>query len=120
MDPIRTHHLTRLVSIGLALLLCGFTALGAERLPQSVVMSSATTKQLPVKPSMALQLKLSGEVQLDVTIDEAGSVERVDTLRGNPILAKAAQDAVRKWKFKPFQQDEKVVKVVSTLTFDFK
>ncbi len=40
-------------------------------------------------------------MQIDVTVDPHGKVTDVKTLSGNPVLATAAADAVRKWKYAP-------------------
>ncbi len=108
----------RAISVaGLMLLLAGL-AFGQEpvRIATKDALSAATSKPQPELSAMARQLKLQGSVQVDVTIDEAGSVEKAQTVKGNPVLAKSAQDALKKWKFKPFKEG----KVVATLDFDFK
>jgi TonB family protein len=120
MNTVTSRKLLRFVLAGGALTLIGAAALGAVRIPTAVAMSSVIAKQTLATPPMAMQLRITGAVQLDVTIDEAGSVEVSEVLHGNPILAKAAQDSVKKWKFKPYKQGDKAVKVVATLTFDFK
>jgi protein TonB len=74
----------------------------------------------PEYPEIAKQIRVSGRVELEATINEEGAVVTVKTLNGNPILAKAAVDALKKWKFKPFKEDGKPVKVASDFTLDFK
>jgi protein TonB len=65
-------------------------------------------------------MKMEGVVEVKVTISETGRVEESETVSGNPILARAAVDAVRHWKFKPFKDDGKTVKVVTNLSVTFK
>lgn len=62
---------------------------------------------------------IQGEVVLKVLISEDGDVESAEVLSGDPILAKSALDAVKKWKFKPFIRNGKAVKVSTKLPFDF-
>jgi TonB family protein len=62
---------------------------------------------------------LQGQVLVKVYISETGDVERVEVVRGDPILANAAVSAAKKWKFKPFIQDGKPVKVATQIPFDF-
>ncbi|MGA2434463.1 MAG: energy transducer TonB, partial [Bryobacteraceae bacterium] len=94
---------------GLAVLLAGL-AFGQEpvRIGANDAMSSATNKTRPELSPMARQLKIHGSVDVDVTIDAAGAVEKAETVKGNPVLAKSAIDAVKKWKFKPFKEGKVV------------
>jgi TonB family protein len=55
----------------------------------------------PVYPEIAKRLKIAGVVKVEVTVDAAGRVKDVKTLSGNHMLAAAAEDAVRGWKFAP-------------------
>lgn len=90
------------------------------RLPEAEAKKAVTHKVDPEYPPMAKQMRLSGRVQLDVFIDENGTVEKVEGNNGNPILTAAASNAVKKWKFSPVQSGGKPAKAVTTLTFDFR
>ena len=52
-------------------------------------------------PDTLQRLQIGGTVRLAVTISPKGSVENVEILGGNPILAEAALRAVRKWVYSP-------------------
>jgi len=54
-----------------------------------------------VYPEMAKRMKIAGAVHLAVTVDPEGKVTDVKTVTGNSMLAHAAEDAVRKWRFVP-------------------
>jgi TonB family protein len=56
-----------------------------------------------VYPELAKRMKIAGVVRLDATIDSDGKVLDVKATSGNHMLAPAAEDAVRKWKFTPGQ-----------------
>jgi TonB family protein len=86
----------------------------AKKIPTDEAMSALVTKVNPEYPALARQLKLSGQVEVLANIDEDGSVGDVTTVSGNPVLAKAVVDAVKKWKFKPFKS-----KVSSNFTIGF-
>ena len=104
-------------------LICISPALFGEepkRIPPDEALSAATSKIPPDYPLIAKQMKISGSVELRTTIEEDGTVNEVSTVSGNPILAKAAMDAVKHWKFKPFKADGKEIKVTSTITIAFK
>jgi TonB family protein len=60
-------------------------------------------------------MHLAGVVKLQVTIAADGSVKSVSPLGGNPVLLKAAQEAVSRWKYTP--APEETLEVVE-LRFD--
>lgn len=53
----------------------------------------------PVYPEIAKRLKIGGTVVVRVTVSPDGKVSDARTLTGNRMLAQAAEDAVRKWRF---------------------
>lgn len=53
----------------------------------------------PVYPELAKRMKISGVVKVSVTVAADGSVVKAQALGGNRMLAPAAEDAVRRWKF---------------------
>ena len=53
----------------------------------------------PSYPDLARRLSLTGTVRLIVTVAPGGSVKSVQPMGGNPVLIKAAQDAVTNWKY---------------------
>jgi len=83
-------------------------------------IKNATSKPAPEYTAVAKQMKVSGRVELEVTIDTDGSVENVKALTGNPLLTGSAVSAVKKWKFTPFTANGQATKAVASLTFDFK
>jgi TonB family protein len=72
-----------------------------------------------IYPLQADKDKLQGEVMVKFTVSESGDVEKVEVISGNPILAGAAADAARKWKFKPVIRNGKAVKATTKVPFDF-
>jgi TonB family protein len=54
-----------------------------------------------------------------ILVSETGDVESAEAVSGDPILAKSAVDAGKKWKFKPFIKNGKPVKASTNLPFDF-
>jgi len=53
----------------------------------------------PEYPALAKMARIQGDVILAVTIDEDGKVTNLEVEGGHPLLAKAALDAVRQWKY---------------------
>lgn len=82
--------------------------------------SSIIKKVPPEYPDNAKAANVTGEVQVEVVIDEKGDVISAKAVSGPDLLKSAAVDAARQWKFKPMKISSKPVKVAATLTFDFK
>jgi len=57
---------------------------------------------------------------LQATVAEDGKVQDVTVLRGDPLLARAATDAVRQWQYEPFRADGKPIQKQTEITIDFK
>jgi protein TonB len=93
---------------------------GPMKVSRAEAMSAATSKPPPTYPTIARQLKVQGEVQVEVVIGEEGKVEGATPVTGNPILTKAAMETVRDWKFTPFKSNGKNVKAQAVLSFTFK
>ena len=84
-----------------------------------------STTLVPIKvqkanyPIEAQQAGLQGQVIVKILVSEKGDVEAVEVVSGDPILARAATDAVRKWKFETFIKGGKPVKTATKIPFDF-
>ncbi len=77
------------------------------------------SKVLPAFPPEAAAKHIHGEVALDLTLNDEGSVQDVKVLEGDELLAGAATEAAKQWKYRPRQVHGKLVKqVVVILTFD--
>jgi TonB family protein len=63
----------------------------------------------PMYPELAKQARLSGTVKLEATIGASGQVKNVKVLGGHPLLAGAAEDALRKWRYEPGAGDTTTV-----------
>ena len=80
---------------------------------------AATVKIEPDYPAVARQIRLTGEVELEIGVDSSGAVERVDIRRGNTLLTGASVQAIRKWKFNPFRADGQPARAVGSIKFTF-
>jgi TonB family protein len=84
-----------------------------------VLQGSALKRVQPAYPVEAKAAKVSGIVQVQVTINENGDVIGAEAISGHPLLRDAALTAARQWKFKPTELGGQPVKVQGTLTFNF-
>lgn len=103
------------------LLVSGGISLFAQpvRIQDNEAQKAALQKVQPSYPAIARQLNLAGRVVVDLTVNAAGSVEKVDVVSGNPILANAAVPAAKRWKFTPFQVGGKPAEAIVRIAFDF-
>ncbi len=79
----------------------------------------ATEKANPVYPPTARNMRMTGIVKVELEIDETGKVARVQNTSGPPMLQRAATDAVKKWKFKPFTRGGQTTKATGFVNFNF-
>ncbi|HHM01651.1 MAG TPA: energy transducer TonB [Caldithrix abyssi] len=64
---------------------------------------------VPVYPPMAKRLGVSGTVYLKIFVNKKGRVEKAEVIKSNPMLERAAIEAVMKFEFQPaLQRDRKV------------
>jgi protein TonB len=96
------------------------TSSAAER----VQMSADTTEVVthPVKPGypmLARQMKVQGSVILQALIGKDGAIQSLQVVSGPPILASAAQAAVRQWRFKPHYSGSEAVETQAKITVNF-
>jgi TonB family protein len=74
----------------------------------------------PVYPEPARQRLIQGEVTLEAVIGQDGSVQLLKLLSGDPELASSAADAVRQWRFRPYEQQGKAVPFSTRLSVNFR
>jgi TonB family protein len=69
------------------------------------------SKAQPAYPPLARRLSIAGTVSLNILIGEDGAVIGLAVDSGNPFLAGAAIDAVKKWSYKPTLLNDKPVRI---------
>jgi TonB family protein len=74
----------------------------------------------PVYPPQARVLRQEGTVVLAAVIMENGTLQDVKVIDGPPIFARSAVDAVKRWRYKPYELDGKPVKNEIRISVDFK
>ena len=87
---------------------------------QGISQGLIIKKIAPSYPSAALRLRMEGSVQLLATVSKKGDISAVKVLSGDPSLAKAAMDAVKQWKYKPYLLDGTPVEIQTQVTVNFK
>lgn len=65
----------------------------------------------PSYPELARKMKLGGTVKVIAVVAADGNVKSVEPMGGSPVLLKAAEDAVAKWKFAPGAESKETVEL---------
>jgi periplasmic protein TonB len=92
----------------------------ALRISQGVSQGLLIKQVTPQYPPAALRFRTQGAVQIEVTINKEGYVTNPKVLSGSPVLAQAALEAVRHWRYKPYYLDGAPVEIQTQITVNFK
>ena len=89
-----------------------------------VQLSPQTTQSVSVSvppnyPLLARQMKVQGAVSLQALISRDGTIQELHILNGPAILAAAAREAVKQWRFKPYLQNGQPVETQARITVNF-
>ncbi len=93
--------------------------------PKVVRVSSGVSEGLllhrvqPTYPPLARAAHVSGTVQLQATIGRDGNIQNLRVISGHPMLAPAAVQAVKQWKYRPYLLNGEAVEVETTVTVNF-
>jgi|SRR5579863_8056959 TonB family protein len=92
---------------------------GRVRVSQGVMSGMIDKKVEPVYPPLARQAHIQGTVILRAQINKTGDVVNLQLVSGHPMLAPAAIDAVKQWKYRPFLLNGEPVDVETDITVNF-
>ena len=87
---------------------------------QGVSQGLLYKKVAPTYPPTALRMRVEGVVELQATISKEGNITKVKVISGDAQLAKAASDAVKQWKYKPYLLNGEPVEIQTGVTINFK
>ena len=90
------------------------------RVSQGVMEGLLLKRVQPRYPTQALQMRIQGPVQLQATITKNGDIQNLKVVSGDGVLAHAAQEAVRQWKYKPYYLDGEPVQIETQILVNFK
>lgn len=94
--------------------------LPAVKVPSSVMERNLLHRVEPIYPDDALRAKQQGLVVLDGVIGSDGAVKELRTVSGSDVLARAAIDAVKWWRFQPYLVNGQPTEVETTIEIDFR
>jgi TonB family protein len=117
-------HLT-VLSLLLICLACAVVAQDApppesrQDVSSSEAVDSLIKRVSPAYPPLARQARIQGTVILKIVISKSGDVQNLQLISGHPMLAPAAIEAVKQWKYKPFIVNGEPVEVETTVQVNF-
>lgn len=86
----------------------------------SVVLNGkATSLPKPSYPPAAIAVRASGDVSVQVTIDEKGNVISASAISGHALLKQVSEQAARNAKFSPTFLNDQAVKVTGLIVYKF-
>ena len=84
-----------------------FLTIGLAQEQSGTELRRILSKTIPAYPDLARRMNISGTVKVMAVVQPNGTVKAVEPVGGSPLLIRAAQDAVLKWKFAPAASESK-------------
>ena len=100
-------------------------AIPKQVIPQRVRVSSGVSTGLlirkitPTYPPLARQARIQGQVILQAEISKEGTIQNLQLISGHPMLAPAAIEAVKQWRYKPYLLNGEPVAVETQVVVNF-
>jgi periplasmic protein TonB len=73
----------------------------------------------PIYPPLARRAHVQGAVELRAIIGKTGTIENLVVVSGHPMLATAATEAVRQWRYRPYLLNNEPIEVETEITVNF-
>lgn len=89
------------------------------RISQGVTQGMLIHRVEPTYPQIARTARIQGVVVLTAVIARNGEIENLTLVSGHPLLAPAAIDAVKQWRYRPYLLNSEPVEVETTITVNF-
>jgi protein TonB len=90
------------------------------RVSQGVSQGLLIYRVEPKYPPIAQQAHIQGIVILTAVIGKDGIIQRLQLVSGHPMLATAAIDAVKQWRYKPYLLNGQPVEAETTVAVTFR
>jgi len=89
------------------------------RVSQGVSEGLLVHKVTPQYPPLARAARVQGSVVLQAVIGKDGGIQNLKLVSGHPMLAPAAIEAVKQWRYKPYFLNGEPVEVDTQITVNF-
>jgi TonB family protein len=114
------NHQWQVLEAGLNATASAQTEKPQAQVPAEVMQRLLVHRVEPVYPAEARQQNLQGVIALSIVVGRDGSVLSMHALNGPELLAGAAMDALRWWKFEPYRLNGEPATVETTVAVEFK
>lgn len=82
---------------------------------QTITKRKVSHRVVPQYPALAREMNISGKVKLQAIVEPDGRVKSIRAVGGSPLLVRAAQEALKDWKFAAGPKE-----TTEVVEFDFK
>jgi TonB family protein len=110
---VSQRTVTAMLALLVLTIILGPIRVGAQQAQNDEIVRRAKTKVQPAYPELARKMNLVGTVKIEIIVAPNGTVKDARVVGGHPVLAGAALDAAKKWRFDPASAE-------STGVIDFK
>jgi periplasmic protein TonB len=86
------------------------------RLSEAVIAARLIRRVQPVYPTLAIQIRREGRVELHAIISSDGSIESLEVVTGDPVFIQSALSAVRQWRYQPTLLNGQPIEVDTHIT----
>jgi protein TonB len=107
------------IGVGLPVVIPAHPVVVKPLLVSHLAEANLLHKVQPTYPSLARQAHVQGTVELRAVIGKAGTIQNLVVVRGHPMLAAAAIDAVRQWRYRPYLLNNEPIEVETEITVNF-
>jgi TonB family protein len=86
----------------------------------SVMEANLVASRVPAYPEFAKTEGIEGRVVMEAVISKSGAVDHVRVIEGDRHLRSAAEEAVLKWRYRPYFVNGRAVDVATVVRVDFR
>lgn len=90
------------------------------KVPPSIMEANLVASRVPAYPEYAKAEGIEGPVVMEAIISKYGNVDHVRVIEGERHLRSAAEDAVLKWRYRPYVVNGRPVDVTTVVRVDFR
>jgi len=92
---------------------------GPVRVSSGTMAGTIISQPQPVYPPIAKAAHVQGVVVLHAIISKQGTIEQLTVVSGPPMLVGSAEDAVKRWRYKPYLLNNEPTEVETTINVNF-
>ena len=93
---------------------------GPKRIISQLSEGQLVNRVEPVYPHIAAISDIQGQVKLHAIIGRDGRIQSLSAVSGQPLLVRAALEAVEQWRYRPYVLNGEAVEVETLITVNFK